>query len=94
MRTFQFATGPCEVCGCHSEGGAYWVNVYEVMDLGEGIPPIEPNMVTPIRCDECDALARHEKSLKTGVPAGGILSPRNHDIYHRRQQERINANQK
>lgn len=53
MRTAR-PHGPCAECGA-DEPGCYWHTVYKVIDYGTpAIPPQEPAMMTPIRCDGCE----------------------------------------
>lgn len=49
--------GPCEVCG-KATPGLYWRNSAKVLDFGVSwMPPMEPDMTQPVRCDDCELAA-------------------------------------
>lgn len=57
MRTCRPDTRPCESCG--RKTGSLWVPYAKVLDFGvPTMPPLEPNMMEPKRCDDCEMLAR------------------------------------
>ena len=49
-------TGPCAACG--KTTGPFWANTCVVLDFENGSAPMEPNMMTPIRCDACEGEAQ------------------------------------
>jgi hypothetical protein len=89
MRSFIQHPGPCESCGRLVICGAYWVNEYKILDFGvPGMPPIEPNMMKPRRCDDCEILHRlqdpdywrlcgsaAESMEREAIASGGVINP-------------------
>lgn len=51
--------GTCAVCGDSQNDGAFWHTTAKILDFNvAGVPPIEPDMTEPERCDACEKPAR------------------------------------
>ena len=54
--------GFCAKCGAESDDGLYWESYAKVIDFGvPSMAPIEPDMTTPVLCDDCELDRREEE---------------------------------